>query len=108
MKSSLNNVELSGIRAFADRYRNNQDTLFMTIGEPDFNTPESIKEAANQALVDNITHYPHAMGLPELREKIARYENKLYQTHYTQDNVIVCNGATEALALAIWSILDME
>lgn len=107
MKTNLKNVELSGIRAFADNYRNHQDMLFMTIGEPDFNTPEAIKEAANQALVDNDTHYPHAMGTPELRKKIAKVENAHYKSSYTEHNVIVCNGATEALALAVWTLLDV-
>lgn len=108
MKTPIDGIELSGIRAFADKYRGNKDILFMTIGEPDFNTPDVIKDAAKQCLDDNITKYPHAMGQPELRDKIAKHENALYNTHYHAENVIVCNGATEALALAIWSLLDIN
>lgn len=107
MKKELSKIELSGIRAFAETYRSNTNNLFMTIGEPDFTTPEPIKEAANQALIDNVTQYPHAMGLKELRSKIAKHENALYNTNYSEDNVIVTNGATESLALAIWGNLDI-
>lgn len=105
MKNEVKNVELSGIRSFAEKYQSDKQNLFMTIGEPDFNTPEIIKEAANQALVDNMTHYPPAMGHTSLREKICEHENNLYATEYTNDNVIVTNGATESLALGLWSLL---
>lgn len=108
MKTNLDLIELSGIRAFAEQYKGNKDNLFMTIGEPDFNTPEQIKEAANQALIDNVTQYPHAMGLEQLRSKIAKHENAFYNTNYTEQNIIVTNGATESLALAIWGLLDIN
>ncbi|CAM3584966.1 pyridoxal phosphate-dependent aminotransferase [Erysipelothrix urinaevulpis] len=106
MKLELEQIELSGIRAFSERYKDQKDTLFMTIGEPDFDTPIEIKDAAKKALDDNITHYPPAMGLNQLREKIVSHENKLYKTNYTSNHCIITNGATESLALALWSILE--
>ena len=107
MRNALDDIELSGIRAFADQYRGDDSKLFMTIGEPDFDTPNSIKDAAKEALDDNVTHYPPAMGFLDLRQKIAEYENKFYSSSYNEENVIITNGATESLALALWSVLDL-
>lgn len=107
MRNALDDIELSGIRAFADQYRGDDSKLFMTIGEPDFDTPDSIKVAAKEALDDNVTHYPPAMGFVDLRQKIAEYENKFYSSSYNEENVIITNGATESLALALWSVLDL-
>lgn len=108
MRNALDDIELSGIRAFADQYRGDDSKLFMTIGEPDFDTPNSIKDAAKEALDDNVTHYPPAMGFLDLRKKIAEYENKFYSSSYNEENVIITNGATESLALALWSVLDLS
>lgn len=106
MKANIENAQLSGIRAFAAEYAGQKDMVFLTIGEPDMDTPENIKEAAIQALHDNHTHYPPAMGNIDLREKIAQYESSFYGENFTAEQVIVVNGATEALALAHWTLLE--
>lgn len=106
MKSSIENVELSGIRAFAARYQNEEDMVFLTIGEPDLDTPQAIKDAAVQALADNHTHYPPAMGNTDLRTKIAKLESQAFGESFSSDQVIVVNGATEGLLLALWSVID--
>lgn len=107
MRSNLEKVGLSGIRNFADQFRG-ADKLSLTIGEPDFDTPMQIKEAAIQALHDNKTHYPHAMGIDALREAIAEHESELENRLYNKDEVLITTGATESLALALWSLLDAE
>ena len=105
MKSKLPQVELSGIRNFSEQFKG-QNKLALTIGEPDFDTPQSIKDAAIKALEENKTHYPHAMGIMPLRKAIAKYESNLESLSYDEDQVIITSGATESLALAIWSLLD--
>lgn len=106
MKSLINKVELSGIRAFATQYSDRDNMVYLTIGEPDLDTPQVIKDAAVQALKDNHTHYPHALGNDDLRVKIASYESSFYGEDFSSDQVVIVNGATEGLALALWSILE--
>ena len=75
--------------------------IHMEIGEPDFPTPLPIIEAGRQALLDEKTHYTPALGLPELRGKIAEY----YQSEFTVDinpkRIIITPGASGALQLAL-------
>lgn len=106
MKTRLEAVELSGIRAFAARYESLGNPVFLTIGEPDLDTPQMIKDAAVQALNDNHTHYPPAMGNKDLREKIAHLESSYYGEDFSFEQVVVVNGATEGLVLALWSVLE--
>ena len=49
------------------------DIIHLEVGEPDFDTPDCIKEAASLALADNCTHYTHSLGLLELREAVSEY-----------------------------------
>ena len=64
------NVELSGIRQFTYLVRDTPGACALTIGEPDLNTPDVIKEAAKAALDDNDTHYPPGNGYPYALEAI--------------------------------------
>ena len=106
MKSRIERLTLSGIRQFAARYQGHEDMVFLTIGEPDLDTPDAIKEAAMDSLNRNDTHYPPAIGNLELREAIAQYESQFNLKPYTEANVIITNGATEGLTLAIWSVVQ--
>lgn len=106
MKTNIDAVALSGIRAFAQRYASLEDMVFLTIGEPDLDTPAAIKEAAIAALNENHTHYPPALGNMDLRQKIAAYESSFYGENFDAEQVVVVNGATEGLALALWSLLE--
>lgn len=106
MKSKIESISLSGIRSFTALCAAMEDMVFLTIGEPDYDTPQSIKEAAIAALNANKTHYPPALGIDALLNKIAEIESKKALTMYTKNHVIVTNGATEGLVLALWSILN--
>lgn len=106
MKDRLDGIELSGIRAFAQQYRSREDMVFLTIGEPNLDTPVEIKEALIASLNDNNTHYPPAMGDPLLRSAIAKHESQFYGEAIDSQNILITNGATEALALAFWSLLS--
>lgn len=106
MKSKIDAIHISGIRSFTALCATMEDMVFLTIGEPDYNTPQPIKEAAITALNANKTHYPPALGIEALRDKIAKIESKKAPATYTKNQVIVTNGATEGLVLALWSILN--
>ena len=74
------------------------DVVSLSVGEPDFDTPQCAKDAAIQALNDNFTHYTDSNGIAELREEIAkkfREENGI--THAKASNVIVSGGAKQCI-----------
>lgn len=70
----------------------------LSIGEPDFNTPEFIKEAAKKALDDNYTHYPPVSGYPELRAAISRKFKRDNNLDYSPAQIVVSTGAKQSLA----------
>jgi aspartate aminotransferase len=81
------------------------DIVALTIGEPDFDTPENIRNAAKEALDMGFTHYAPVAGIPELREAIAeklRVENGL---SYQAVNVVLANGTKQAINNAVLSII---
>ena len=64
LNRAVTQVELSGIRQFTYLVRDTPGACALTIGEPDLDTPDAVKEAAKAALDDNDTHYPPATGFP--------------------------------------------
>ncbi len=82
------------------------DVINLSIGEPDFDTPRHIIEAAYQAMLDGYTHYPPVSGLPELRSAIANKLKKENGFHFEAENIIVSNGAKHSLLNAILSIVN--
>ena len=81
------------------------DVVSLTLGEPDFDTPENIQAAASAAMKAGFTHYSPVMGIPELRQALARKllaENGLA---YGPNDIAVANGAKQAIANAILSII---
>ncbi len=84
------------------------DIINLSIGEPDFNTPEHIKQAAIKAIENNQTHYPPVPGYPELRKAIcARMKNSL-GLEYTPDQVIVSAGGKHSLVNIILATINKD
>ena len=82
------------------------DIVSLTIGEPDFDTPENIRSAAKQALDEGFTHYSPVAGIPELREAIAeklRIENGL---SYHAANIVLANGTKQAINNVVLSVIN--
>ena len=77
-----------------------RDIVHMEIGEPDFETPAPIREAAKQAADAGKTHYTPAVGLPALREAISAYYQSDYGVSVAPERIIVTPGASGALLLA--------
>ena len=83
-----------------------KDIITLSIGEPDFDTPENIKQAGIAAINNNITHYPPVPGFLELRQAIAdklKRDNKL---DYNASQIIVSNGAKQSLTNIFMVLLD--
>jgi aspartate aminotransferase len=78
----------------------------LSLGEPDFNTPDFIKAAAMDAMEKNITHYPPVNGILEVRQAIAKKLERDNGLKYTPDEILVSTGAKQCIANAILSLID--
>lgn len=81
------------------------DIVALTIGEPDFDTPVHIRDAAKRALDEGHTHYSPVAGIPELRAAIAKKLRDENGLDYGAANIVMANGAKQALANAILSLV---
>lgn len=110
ISSLTSKVESSGtlaIKAVATELKlQGKEIIEFTAGEPDFVTPEKIKNAAIRALEENFTKYTSANGILELREAICEKLKTENVLEYTPDQVIVTNGAKHAIYLALQVILN--
>jgi len=80
--------------------------IHLEVGEPDFDTPSCVKEAACRALEDGHTHYTHSLGLYELRESICEYYREHYGASVDPDQVIVTSGSSPAIFLVFSTLLE--
>jgi aminotransferase len=100
-------IAVSLIRQFDEKVSGIPNMLKLTLGEPDFNTPEHVKEAGQQAIKDNFSHYTGMSGLIDVREAASRFMSEKYAVHYEPTTeVLVTVGATEALSASLLSILE--
>ncbi|MGG4501684.1 aminotransferase A [Paenibacillus polymyxa] len=107
LNDQVKNIQISGIRKIANKVAALPGTLSLTIGQPDFPTPAHIMEAAHRAIDEGRTTYTPNPGLPELREAAAAFVDRKYGLNYRgQDEVIVTNGASEALDITLRTILS--
>ena len=100
------NYPPSGIRKMFDLAAQYPDAIKLTVGEPNCDTPQYIKDAAKKAIDEGQTHYAPNAGIPELREAVAEKYRKLYWDGYTKDHVIITVGAMEGLMLAMMLLLN--
>lgn len=82
------------------------DVINMSIGEPDFNTPEFIKEAAKEAIAANFSHYSPVSGYLSLREAICEKLERENGLHYTPAQIVVGNGAKQELCNALLATVN--
>lgn len=87
--------------------RAGESVIHLEIGEPDFDTPEAVKEAAIEALKRGETRYTHSLGMPRLREAICRHYQETYGVRSVEpDQVLVTSGTSPAFLIAMSSILE--
>jgi len=82
------------------------DVINLSIGEPDFDTPDHVKEAAKEAIDQNYSHYTPVPGYPELRQAIVNKLKRDNQLEYTVDQIVVSTGAKQSLANAIMCLVN--
>ena len=99
------NYPASGIRKMFDLAAKYENVISLTVGEPNFDTPQNIKDVAKKAIDDGFTKYNPNSGTDDLRECIAKKYQK-YWTGYAKDNVIVTVGALEALTLGLLATIN--
>ena len=80
--------------------------IHLEVGEPDFDTPDCVKEAACKALVDGFTHYTHSLGLLELREAICTYYKHTYGVHIDPEQILVTSGSSPAIFMVFSALLE--
>lgn len=106
LNSAVLGVEITGIRRFTYLVRDTPGACALTIGEPDQNTPDVIKEAAKAALDNNDTHYPPGNGYPYMLEAISKFEEKAHGLKYDPEEIILTIGATEGLFIGLSTVLN--
>lgn len=105
--SRVKSLSQSGIRKYFDLLNDLEGGISLGVGEPDFITPEPIREAAIKSIEDCHTKYTSNAGLPELRKAIAKYQKMFIGVDYDPDTeIVVTVGASEAIDLAMRSLLD--
>ncbi|MBN1542426.1 pyridoxal phosphate-dependent aminotransferase [candidate division KSB1 bacterium] len=102
--SESQTVKLTGM--LAKLRREGRDVVALGAGEPDFDTPEPIKEAAIQAIRDGFTKYTAAEGIADLRQAIADWLRREYGADYRLDQILVTGGAKFAVFMAIAAVCN--
>lgn len=82
------------------------DIISLSLGEPDFATPDIIKEAAKKAIDENFSYYTHVSGYVELREAICGKFRRDNGLEYTADEIVVSTGAKQSIANAVLCLVD--
>jgi len=105
MREAIHNLEASKIREVANAGIGRADVLAFWFGEGDEVTPEPIRQAAIASLQQGETFYAHNLGLPELRESVARYMSGLHPT-IDAARIAITSGGVSALMLAMQALVD--
>ena len=107
ISKKIEGIQPSGIRKFFDVVSEMPDAISLGVGEPDFDTPYSVREEGIYALEKGRTFYTSNAGLKELREEISRYLKRKYSLDYDADNeIMVTVGGSEAIDVALRCMVD--
>lgn len=107
LSERITGIQPSGIRKFFDIVSEMQDAISLGVGEPDFDTPWSIRDEAIYALEQGRTFYTSNSGLKELRSAVSAYVERKYGMHYDPEHEIVMTvGGSEAIDIAMRAMLD--
>lgn len=110
LSDRINKISESQTIAMARKSRelkaNGIDIISLSLGEPDFNTPDVIKEAAKKAIDDNFSYYTHVSGYLELREAICEKFKRDNGLDYSPDEIVVSTGAKQSIANAVLCIVN--
>ncbi|MHB9098685.1 MAG: pyridoxal phosphate-dependent aminotransferase [Syntrophales bacterium] len=99
-------IVMDVLEAAQEMERAGEHIIHLEVGEPDFDTPECIKEACLRALRDGKTHYTHSLGLIELRESICNHYHERYGVTVSPDQVLVTSGTSPAMMILFATLLE--
>ncbi|WP_295522549.1 pyridoxal phosphate-dependent aminotransferase [uncultured Pseudacidovorax sp.] len=105
MRQAIDKLEASKIREVANAGMGRSDVLAFWFGESDEVTPEPVRRAAIESIERGETFYAHNLGLPELREAIARYASRLHPA-VGMERIAVTSGGVSALMIAVQALVD--
>jgi len=106
IKSLAESETLAMTRRCRELSAQGHDVINLSIGEPDFNTPEFIKAAGKEAIDQNFTHYPPVSGYPELREAICKKLKRDNNLDFKPEQIVVSGGAKQSIANAILTLVN--
>ncbi|OHD55959.1 MAG: aspartate aminotransferase [Spirochaetes bacterium GWF1_51_8] len=101
-------VDSSGIRKVFELAAKITDPIDFSIGQPDFDVPEEIKEAAIEGIRKGMNRYTMTQGIAELRERILSDVNKKYSQKYEANQIVITSGVSGALMLSLMSIINPD
>jgi aspartate/methionine/tyrosine aminotransferase len=90
----------------AEMEKAGEHIIHLEVGEPDFDTPQCIKEAAFKAIKEGKTRYTHSLGLIELRESIAHYYHHQYGVSVSPEQILITSGTSPAMLLVFFAFLE--
>lgn len=100
-------IKPSGIRKFFDLTSMMTDVISLGIGEPDFPTPDFIREIGARSILEGRTKYTMNIGMVEIRAEISRYVSRKYNLNYdAEDNIVLTIGGSEAVDLSLRTLLS--
>ena len=82
------------------------DVISLSLGEPDFDTPEVLKDAGIDAIRNNITHYTPVPGLADVREAISHKFKRDNGLNYSPNQIVVSNGAKQSITNVVLSLIN--
>jgi len=110
ISSRVNSLSASATIAMNQKSRDLQangiNVINLSVGEPDFFTPDHIKAAAKKAIEDNFSFYPPVAGYPDLKKAVVEKFKRENNLEYTTEQVIVSCGAKHSLANAMMSLIN--
>ena len=110
LSDRINNLSTSQTLAMAAKARElkaqGKDIISLSLGEPDFNTPDFIKEAAIQAIHDNYSTYSPVDGYAELKDAICRKFKRDNNLDYKPTNIVVSTGAKQSIANVLMCLVN--
>ena len=105
INKAVEEIQISDIRKIYEKMQTYKNTINMSLGEPDIDVPQEIKQAVAYHALNTKIKYSPVGGMPELREKIAYFYNKNFGGNFTSDNVLVTVGSTEGLASIMKTVI---
>ncbi|MGL5416867.1 MAG: pyridoxal phosphate-dependent aminotransferase [Clostridium sp.] len=105
MNKNVENVQISGIRKFYNKVLKVENAISLTLGQPDFKTPEAIKIGMKNAIDKDLTTYTSNAGIKELRDEIAKYLNSL-NINYKSEDICLTVGGSEGIYAVLQSVIN--